>query len=31
MIDDFIARKLGKKKITYDLPELRRSFPRRAE
>jgi DNA polymerase-3 subunit alpha len=22
MIDDFIARKLGKKKITYDLPEL---------
>jgi DNA polymerase-3 subunit alpha len=22
MIDDFIARKLGKKKVTYDLPEL---------
>ena len=22
MIDDFIARKHGKKKVTYDLPEL---------
>ena len=30
MIDDFIARKLGKKKITYDLPELEEILRRRA-
>src|SRR5439155_17052514 len=23
MIDDFVARKLGRKKVSYDLPELR--------